>query len=579
MTQYSILHMTKYKELGGIGSHLDRKYAQHNIDSSKSHLNEDLSIWAHIELNTAIATHIEQEYQKSEAIRRDAVRAIGVVLTGSHEQMKKIESNQKLFNQWKEDNYQFACQEFGKSNIVRFSVHRDEKTPHIHCVFVPITKEGGLSAKSYMNGRDCLRAYQDRYGKAMEKFDLSRGLPVDVTQEAHISTSDYYRETSQLIRDAEGKTAGIKLSNALSLKQVKESVQGEIVRSYRLALDYQDKADQYERMYKSLSKQARKQELERVKRDVNLVQHVASMGYKVDTNKSCRTYAVMSKGGDKLVIRTSPNKGGHWVYMSAIEHKDRGTIVDLMLNRGYKDEEIRGLTSKHLDETVWLQVSSEQKRYITDKELQSRIALNKLLSVGSVNISRNYLEKRNISNNTNSIYKGNGLEVGHQAVFGLYQELNHHYEGRLCSTITYSFTELGERQKRFQTGLPRGLSVLKGRNNKVIIMESPIDALSHKQLYSEDNTYICTCGNLTRQIVEELRKVIEGSKLYNKELILSFDNDEAGKKMSNQVLNMSRELGATPKLVQPSAAKDWNDELTQKVITQKETRISHRIGS
>lgn len=572
--------MVKYKELGGIGAHLDRKHMQHNVDSSRSHLNEDLSAWSHMELNTAIATRIEQGYQKSETIRRDAVRAIGVMLTGSHEQMKKIESNQKLFDQWKKDNYQFACQEFGESNIVRFSIHRDEKTPHIHCVFVPITKEGGLSAKSYMNGRDCMRAYQDRYGKAMEKFSLSRGLSADVTQEAHISTSDYYKETAQLIRDAEDKTAGIKLSNALSLRQVRESVQGEIVRSYRLALDYQDKADQYERMYKSLSNLGSKQELDRVKRDVNLVQHVASMGYKVDPDKSCQTYAVMYKGSDKLIIRTSPNKEGHWVYMSATDDNDKGTIVDLMLNRGHDLSEIRGLTSKHLDKAAWLQVSSEQKKYISDKEMQSKMALNQLSSVGMVSPLENYLAKRGINSSTYSIYEGNGLEVGRRAVFGLYQELNHHYKGRLCSTITYSFTELGENQKRFQTGLPRGLSVLKGseRSNKVIIVESPIDALSHKQLHGGDNTYICTCGNLTAQIREGLRKVIEGAKLYNKELILSFDNDEAGKKMSKQVLNMSRELGVTPKSVQPSTAKDWNEELMQKISVQKETRIGRRVG-
>jgi Plasmid recombination enzyme len=188
MEQFAVFRMMKYKELGGIGAHIDREYAQHNVDSSRSHLNEDLSKWANIELNAAVEARIAEGYLQQKAIRHDAVRAVDAVLSGSHEQMKKIESDQNLFNQWKEANYQFACQEFGESNIVRFMIHRDEKTPHIHCVFVPITKEGGLSAKSYMNGRDHLQAYQDRYGKAMDKFGLSRGLSKDVTQEVHIPT-------------------------------------------------------------------------------------------------------------------------------------------------------------------------------------------------------------------------------------------------------------------------------------------------------------------------------------------------------------------------------------------------------
>lgn len=567
MEQYAVLHMTKFKDLGGIGAHLDRNYVQHNVDDSRSHLNEELSIRGHIELNTAIEDCIKRGYKKQKAIRHDAVLAVGVMLTGSHEQMKKIESDPNLFNEWKQENYEFACEKFGMSNIVRFSIHRDEKTPHIHCVFVPITKEGGLSAKSYMGGKEQLQAYQDDYVKVMEKFGLSRGISREITQEAHIPTSDYYRETNKLIQEAATKAEPIKASNLLSLKQVRQSVQEEITRSYRLALDSQKKAEKHERMYKSVSEEHIKQDLERVKKEVNLVQHLSSMGYSLDKEKSCRTYAVMEKEADKLIVRTSPkNETGHWVYMSAIDERDKGTIVDLMLNRGYNYGDIRGLKSGHLDDTVWKQACSEQKPHITDKEIQGKLALERLLNVKAVNKRENYLEKRGIGASTYSIYQGDGIKVGHQAVFGLYQELNHHGEGRLCSTISYYFTEQKESRKNFQSGLPRGLSVLKenDRSDKIIIMESPIDALSHKQLRGGNATYICTCGNLTAQIKEELKVVMEGAKFHNREVFLSFDNDEAGKRMTNQVTEICKVSGITPQLVQPLIGKDWNEELIQK---------------
>jgi hypothetical protein len=577
MEQYSVLHMTKYKELGGIGAHLDRQYAQHNIDSSRSHLNEELSIWRDMELNMAIEKRIEEGYKKQTAIRHDAVRAIGVILSGSHEQMKEIESNQKLFDQWKQANYQFASENFGMSNIVRFSVHMDEKTPHIHCVFVPITKEGGLSAKSYMNGKDHLQAYQDDYGKAMEKFGLSRGLSKEVTQEVHISTKDYYKETSKLIQEAAAKTDQIKPSNILNLKQVRQTVQEELTRSYRLALDYQSKAQQHERMYKNLSEDLIKQDLEQVKRQVNLVQHLSSMGYEINKQKSCRSYAVMEKDADKLIVKTSPNnKTGHWIYMSATDEKDKGTIVDLMLNRGHTYQEIRGLSSTHLNDSVLKQVYSEQKQFITDTEMQSKLANNLLNEITSAetNWQKNYLEKRGIEASTYNIYKEQSFKVSNKtAVFGLYQELDHHGNGRLCSTISYYFTESRESLKRFQSGLPRGLSVLKENNSdQIIIMESPIDALSHKQLYGGNATYICTCGNLTAQIKEELKQIIKGAKSDNKELCLSFDNDEAGKKMSNQLVEMSKSIGVIPKSIQPSLSKDWNEELMQQKNAQKEEK-------
>ena len=40
MGHFSILRITKYKELGGIGSHIDRECTASNVDLSKTPLNE-----------------------------------------------------------------------------------------------------------------------------------------------------------------------------------------------------------------------------------------------------------------------------------------------------------------------------------------------------------------------------------------------------------------------------------------------------------------------------------------------------------------------------------------------------------
>ena len=587
MEQYSVLHMVKLKEVGGIGMHIDRHYTQHNVDGSRSYLNEELSNYADVELSRAILNRIEEGYKKEVAIRKDAVKAVGVMLTGSHEQMKKIEGDEELFKRWKEANYEFACEQFGENNIVRFSVHRDEKTPHIHCIFVPITEEGGLSAKSYMNGKDCLKSYQDQYGKAMEKFGLSRGLSKEVTQEVHISTSDYYRETSKIIREAETKTEQIKLSNVLNLKQVRDSVQGEMVRGHRLALDYKEKAEQHERMYKNLLEKEIEQDLDRAKREVNLVKHVASMGYKLDREKSCVSYAVMEKGGDKLVIRTSPNEQRHWTYGSVTHmyrspkgEKDKGTIVDFMINRGYSFKNVRGLSSNHLDNRVWESIQKEKKLFLADKEIQKELVEIHLSSIKPVPYGqKNYLEKRGINAETYSIYEGDGLKVGEKAVFALYQDLDYKFKGSPCSTISYYFGS-GKSHQRFHYGLPRGLSVLNenSNSNQVMILESPVDAISHKEEYGGDTIYICTCGNLIKQVKEELEQVMKVVKSTNKELLLSFDKDPKGIEMSEQVEEMCKEIGVTPRSIQPSIGKDWNEELMKKIGMQKELREGFRMS-
>ena len=41
MNQFSVLHINKYKSLGGIGSHIDRRHIASNVDPSKTSLNDD----------------------------------------------------------------------------------------------------------------------------------------------------------------------------------------------------------------------------------------------------------------------------------------------------------------------------------------------------------------------------------------------------------------------------------------------------------------------------------------------------------------------------------------------------------
>lgn len=41
MEHFLVLHITKYKELGGIRSHIDRRHTPTNVDPSKRDLNEN----------------------------------------------------------------------------------------------------------------------------------------------------------------------------------------------------------------------------------------------------------------------------------------------------------------------------------------------------------------------------------------------------------------------------------------------------------------------------------------------------------------------------------------------------------
>ena len=94
---------------------------------------------------------------------------------------------------------------------------------------------------------------------------------------------------------------------------------------------------------------------------------------------------------------------------------------------------------------------------------------------------KTYLEKRGIARENYQEFpqlKTNSF----QAVFGLYTVGQD--QMKLSSTINYYFDRAGQRRKYFQKDLPRGLAALTPCQevNHIVICESPVDALSYRQL-------------------------------------------------------------------------------------------------
>lgn len=180
---FAVFHIEKGKGNGSsIGSHIDREagreYTYKNADPNRKDLNRNYNFpkYSKIPLHQAIKKRIEDGYTGEKAIRKDAVRYLSIVMTGTHENMEEIFADKEKKEKWLKANYKYAVQEFGKKNILRFSLHMDEKTPHIHLVVVPLTADGRLSAKERMGDRIELSAKQDRYAEQMKEFGLDRGV-------------------------------------------------------------------------------------------------------------------------------------------------------------------------------------------------------------------------------------------------------------------------------------------------------------------------------------------------------------------------------------------------------------------
>lgn len=180
---FAVFHIEKVTTgASSLGAHIDRspgqEYTYKNADPNLLQKNVHFTCGSfnELKLNEAINLRIKQGYTGGKAIRKDAVKGMSMVFTGSHEEMKKIFSQSQTRNAWIDANIKFVKDEFGVKNIVRFTLHLDEKTPHIHAVVVPLTKDGRLSAKEIMGDKNGMSERQTRYAEQMRPFGLERGV-------------------------------------------------------------------------------------------------------------------------------------------------------------------------------------------------------------------------------------------------------------------------------------------------------------------------------------------------------------------------------------------------------------------
>ena len=118
--------------------------------------------------------------------RKDSVRMVETLITASPEFFagKKPGEIKEFF----EHALEFLKTKQAEETIVSAVVHVDEKTPHMHLCFVPITADGRLSAKEIVGNKKKLTQWQDEYWKHMVKKypDFERGESASVTGRTHI---------------------------------------------------------------------------------------------------------------------------------------------------------------------------------------------------------------------------------------------------------------------------------------------------------------------------------------------------------------------------------------------------------
>ena len=190
MAQHAILRFEKHKgnPARPLEAHHERQKEQYasnpDIDTSRSkynfHIVKPEGRYYHF-----IQSRIEQAGCRT---RKDSTRFVDTLVTASPEFFKgKSPKEIQAFFQRAAD---FLIGRVGRENIVSAVVHMDEKTPHLHLCFTPITEDGRLSAKEILGNRAQLSQWQDEFHAHMKKAFpvLKRGESALVTKRKHIPT-------------------------------------------------------------------------------------------------------------------------------------------------------------------------------------------------------------------------------------------------------------------------------------------------------------------------------------------------------------------------------------------------------
>ena len=153
-----------------------------DIDTSKSENNIHL-----ITPQTRYKAEVDKRIQESGCrVRKDSTRFVDTLITASPEffwdmtQEKMVEYFQRAVD--------FIKSKIRTDMIFSAVVHLDEKTPHLHLCFVPLTEDNRLTAKEILGNRAKLSKWQDEFHEFMAKFypDIERGTSATLTNRKHI---------------------------------------------------------------------------------------------------------------------------------------------------------------------------------------------------------------------------------------------------------------------------------------------------------------------------------------------------------------------------------------------------------
>ncbi|MPR31826.1 nucleotidyltransferase [Salmonirosea aquatica] len=302
-----------------------------------------------------------------------------------------------------------------------------------------------------------------------------------------------------------------------------------------------------------------KVDFEQFKQQIDLVEYAKDQGYIKDLQRSggnsVSLYKADSGGKDRIVVY--PRQGAEAdIYFNPNDGADKGTVVQFQHRRGtgeWKDtiqslQNYLGQMDNRVGRTIAQPVSPAPNHPAPTRE-QAVVRSFDLKPLSETN----YLKSRGLSDETikapefeNAVFNRTYLDRnrGKQFVNTVFPIKNE--QGTVAIIVRNDNIKIvdGPRGDGLWISNPKVIEP-GGRADRMVIAESPIDAMSFHQLKppaeGEKRIYLGTAGNLSSGAPDTVQKLVD--KYQPRQIVMANDNDNAGIRNSINLVGRLRYSG------------------------------------
>jgi hypothetical protein len=582
---YAIMRFEKLKSenaLNKAGNHNSRTRKMDNIDKEKIEKNVSFGQFTGDDLGVKM---IDFYKQNNITIRKNGVLGLEFVLTASPEFFRKDVENHGEFDKEKTKNFAKAAKkwvenEFGKDNIACGNLHLDEATPHLHIIVMPLLegkKKKRLSAKNWIDGREKLSKLQDSFFNAVKHLGLERGTKNSIAK--HTDLKEYYQNVNKPIPKID-----INLKEKPALQTFKTwkteqetELKNNLFSQLKPVFDIARNAKSIQKQNKKLKEtgakfkeKTRKFDAERL-REIPLEEVLEVWEFEQNAKQNWTNEAYNIRVTKQKWYNFYDSTGGYGAIdlVKKIEDCSFQQACKLLSNRfGEQKIEDSFIASEQqkIKETVQKNFKQKMKKtpeFIEParngdnekikKYLCEKRKIDESFVQGCIDEGIIYANER--CGNTNVVFKNKSKNIAE------IRGINSKYKGLYQHSI--------KKNLGFEIGFTK--------SSKIVLVESAIDALSYYELHKNDAEMahiISLAGeNKNYDYVNGLIALNNSAG----EVILAFDNDDAGNGMARAweanltALRVHREV---------PGGKDWNDDLIKsKTAIKTNTKIEAKNDS